>query len=235
MSLRVTLQHRQGSFSLEPNFSVDDGITALVGPSGAGKTLTLRAVAGLLHPARGRVVVNERVLLDTEAHIDVPARDRSVGVLFQQYALFPHLSVAQNVAYGLHGISSAARETRVSELLELVGLPSFHARHPDALSGGQQQRVALARALAPQPALLLLDEPFAAVDLGVRRRLREELRRVHEAVGTPMVLVTHDLDEVQQIADRVVVMDRGRVQLVQPVGELLEGLAPVRELLMRDA
>lgn len=235
MSLQVALRHQQGSFLLEPFFAVQDGITALVGASGAGKTLTLRAIAGLLAPERGRVVVNDRVLFDTESRIDVPARERSVGMLFQQYALFPHLTVAQNVAYGLHAQHASARDARVTELLALVGLPSLHARHPDALSGGQQQRVALARALAPQPALLLLDEPFAAVDLGVRRRLREELRRVHDAIGTPMVLVTHDLDEVRQIADRVVVMDHGRVHLVQPVGELAESLTPVRELLERDA
>ena len=211
MSLSVYLRLHVGSFDLETDFESDTGMTALFGPSGAGKTLTLRSIAGLVTPQAGRVVLGDRVVLDTARGIDLPPRERGIGYVFQQYALFPHLSVEQNVAFGIHSLEREARDARVAELLEMVGLRGLEKRRPNQLSGGQQQRVALARALAPQPELILLDEPFAAVDLRVRRRLREELRRIHEVTRTPMLLVTHDLHEVRELSDFLVVLDNGRV------------------------
>jgi molybdate transport system ATP-binding protein len=216
-SIRLDLR----SFPLRVHFEVGDGITALFGPSGAGKTVTLRCVAGLARPQQGRIVVSERVLLDTAAAIDVPPRERRIGYLFQQYALFPHLSVERNIGYGLHRLDRRRRAERVEALLDMVGLEGYGARRTRELSGGQQQRVALARALAPEPDLLLLDEPFAAVDVRVRRRLRAELRRIHQVTGTPMLLVTHDLAEVRQLADSLVVLDRGEVLRAGTTAEVL--------------
>ena len=221
MSIEVALDLPLPGFDLRVAFSAGDGITALFGPSGAGKTLTLRCIAGLSTPRAGRVVVSGRTLFDAAAGINVPPRERGVGYLFQQYALFPHLTVARNVGFGLHRHSRSARSRRVEELLALVGLEGLAGSRPAQLSGGQQQRVALARALAPEPALLLLDEPFAAVDLRTRRRLRSELLRIQAATATPMILVTHDLGEVRQISDSLVVLDSGRVLQAGETGALL--------------
>jgi molybdate transport system ATP-binding protein len=211
VSLDVSLQLELGDFHLQVEFSAFQGITALFGPSGAGKTLTLRCVAGLTRPTSGRIELDQRPLFDSRRGIDVPARHRRVGYVFQQYALFPHLDVLRNVAFGISGVSRPQREERARRLLALVGLEEFGARQIRGLSGGQQQRVALARALATEPDLLLLDEPFAAVDFRVRARLRDELRRIHQATCTPMLLVTHDIAEVRQLADFVVLMDAGHV------------------------
>jgi molybdenum ABC transporter ATP-binding protein len=200
-----------GSFHLEARFEAPAGITALFGPSGAGKTLTLRCVAGLTRPVAGRIEVGGRTLFDAGAGTDLPARDRRVGYVFQQYALFPHLSVAGNIAYGLHALPRARRRERAAELLEMVGLGGYGERSPTGLSGGQQQRVAIARALAYEPRILLLDEPFAALDAMVRVRLRAELRALHERTRIPMILVSHDLAEVRQLADHLVLFEEGRV------------------------
>ncbi|MDQ6926193.1 MAG: ATP-binding cassette domain-containing protein, partial [Candidatus Eremiobacteraeota bacterium] len=202
-------------FTLDVAFAVPSGVTALVGPSGAGKTLTLRAVAGLLRPDAGRVACAGRVLYDSAAGVDVPARGRRVGYVFQQYALFPHLSVGENVAYGLRDLPARARAARVAELLALIGLSGAELRRPRELSGGQQQRIALARALAPTPALVLLDEPLAAVDAPLRARLGDELFALHERTSVPMLLVTHDPAEARRIADVVVRLDGGRVVCVE--------------------
>lgn len=230
-TLQVAFTHRVGSFELAPDFVAGHGITALVGASGAGKTLTLRAIAGLIMPDAGRITVQGDVLFDAGRGVRLSPQTRRIGVVFQQYALFPHLTVAQNVAYGITHRPEAERQAMVQHWLTLVGLESYASRWPRELSGGQQQRVALARALAPAPRLLLLDEPFAAVDMGLRRRLREELRRLQQTVGTPMLLVTHDLDEVRQIANDVIVLDRGRVVHRQHVGGPEDDLSTVQSLL----
>jgi molybdate transport system ATP-binding protein len=221
VSLSVALHLRVGSFDLEVSFEAHQGITALFGPSGAGKTLTLRTIAGLTRPESGRIELDRRILLDTSAGVDLPPRSRRIGYVFQQYALFPHLSVVRNVGYGIGDLPAEERRERIAALLELVGLAGLEKRRPAQLSGGQQQRVALARALATQPDLLLLDEPFAAVDLRVRRKLRAELRRIHEVTGTPMLLVTHDLTEVRQLSDWLVLVDEGRVRRSGPVSTVL--------------
>jgi len=221
VSLDVRVAHRVGGFALDVAFSAEEGITALFGPSGAGKTLTLRCVAGLSRPDAGRILLHGRTLFDADAGVSLPARDRRIGYVFQQYALFPHLDVEGNVGYGVTGLSRAERAERVGALLALVDLEEFARRPVQGLSGGQQQRVALARALATEPDLLLLDEPFAAVDIRVRRRLRAELRRIHEATRTPMLLVTHDLSEVRQLAESVVLMDAGRVVQTGPTRSVL--------------
>lgn len=213
MTLIVSVRRAMSGFNLDVSFSARAGITALVGPSGAGKTLTLRAIAGLLRPDAGRVELNGVALFDADAHVDVPTRLRNVGYVFQQYALFPHLTVAKNVGYGLSKDSTATRTVRVNELLEQIGLSAFGDRLPGTLSGGQQQRVALARALAPRPAALLLDEPFSALDAPLRSRLADELRLVSEHTRVPMIMVTHDPYEAERLADQIITLAEGSVRL----------------------
>jgi len=182
-------------------------VVALLGPSGCGKTTLLRVVAGLLEADGGRVVLDGRDLTG------VPAHRRGVGLMFQDYALFPHLDVGGNAEFGLRmaGMASDARRARVAEVLELVGLAGWERRSVGPLSGGERQRVALARALAPAPRLLLLDEPLGALDRTLRDRLVPELGELFRAIGVSVVHVTHDQGEALALADRVVVMDRGRV------------------------
>jgi putative spermidine/putrescine transport system ATP-binding protein len=182
-------------------------LLAVMGRSGSGKSTILRLTAGLLNGYRGQIAIDGN---DVER---VPVWRREVGMVFQQYALFPHLSVVDNVAYGLRmrGISAAKRRTRALEMLERVGLAEHAGRSTTLLSGGQQQRVALARALAFEPKVLLLDEPLAALDAGIRQQLRDEIRTLQRACGATTLLVTHDQDEALSLADRVAVVDGGRV------------------------
>lgn len=183
-------------------------LTALVGPSGCGKTTLLRIIAGLERPDIGRI------LMEGEDVTDVPLARRNVGFVYQQYALFPHLKVADNVGFGLsvRNRGNAEIAARVSELLALVRLSGYENKLPRELSGGERQRVALARALAAEPQLLLLDEPFAALDVHVRKSLRRWLRDLHERTHVTTILVTHDADEAMEVADQLVVMRAGRVQ-----------------------
>ena len=185
-------------------------IGCLLGPSGCGKTTVLRCIAGFERPDAGVIRVGGDVVSGPGQH--VPTERRRIGMVFQNYALFPHLSVAANIAFGLQALPSAARNRRVDELLALVGLPSQANRYPHELSGGQQQRVALARALAPRPRLLLLDEPFSSLDVDLRERLAAEVGAILRAEGTTAILVTHDQHEAFAMADEVGVMQHGRVQ-----------------------
>lgn len=194
------------------SLSVQDGeFFTLVGPSGCGKTTTLRLVAGFETPTEGAV------RFDGENVSNVPPEDRNVGVVFQNYALFPHMSVGENIAYGLNfadppgGIS---REKRVEDLLELVDLEGMAGRDPTELSGGQQQRVALARALAPDPDILLLDEPMSALDARLRERLRREIREIQSELGVTTIYVTHDQAEALAVSDRLAVLSSGRVEQI---------------------
>src|SRR5687768_4276708 len=185
-------------------------LLALLGPSGCGKTTLLRVVAGLERPDQGTVRIGATDVTR------VPARKRPIGMVFQSYALFPNLTVAENIRFPLdvRGVRRAQADERVAELLELVQLGDQAARYPHQVSGGQAQRCALARALAPRPQVLLLDEPLSALDVVVRATLRDEIRRVQQSVGTTTVYVTHDQSEALAIADRVAVMNRGRIEQV---------------------
>lgn len=212
---RGWLHCRIGGFELRLDWEVAPGrALVLFGPSGAGKTTALRAMAGLLRPAAGRVEIDGRAVYDSAANIWVPAHRRRVGYLTQQYHLFPHLNVAQNVGYG-PAADGDDRQRRIGELLESFALSGLERRYPWELSGGQQQRVALARALATQPRLLLLDEPFAALDAGLRRTVRQELRQYISRAGldygpAPVILVTHDREEALSLGDEAQVIDGGR-------------------------
>ena len=184
-------------------------LLALVGPSGSGKTTILRAIAGLTRPAQGRVACGGEVWLDTAKGVFVPPHLRRAGLVFQSYALFPHMDALANVAAALGHLPAADRRERAAALLASVHLQGLEERRPSELSGGQQQRVALARALAREPAVLLLDEPFSAVDRRTRRALHDEIAALRRILKIPIVLVTHDLGEVAALADRVSVLDAG--------------------------
>ena len=189
----------------------------LLGPSGCGKTTTLRLIAGFERPDTGRVVIGDRVMADADGRAPfVPPEERGVGIVFQDYALFPHLTVAENVAFGLHTLARASREGRVREILGLVGLDDFAGRYPHELSGGQQQRVAVGRALAPAPALILLDEPFSNLDADLRTQMRDDVQAILRAAGTTAIFVTHDQDEAFTLADHVGVLCRGRLEQLGP-------------------
>jgi sulfate transport system ATP-binding protein len=196
----------------------DRQLVALLGPSGSGKTTLLSIIAGLLEPDRGRVMLGGRELRQ------LPARERGIGFVFQNYALFEHMSVAENIGFGLQvrRVDKEKARRRVNELLSLVQLEGLGARLPRELSGGQRQRVALARALAPEPSLLLLDEPFGALDARVRTELRTWLRRLHHELPITSVFVTHDRDEALELADQVVVLHRGEVQQIGTPDDVLD-------------
>lgn len=220
MSLKIESLHKQfaGVAALD-NIELQVGATefvCLLGPSGCGKTTLLRIIAGLLSADSGRILLGEQDLATR------PARERGFGIVFQSYSLFPHMTVAQNVGYGLtiRRTASAEVQQRVSQLLQTVKLAGFEQRYPAQLSGGQQQRVAIARALAVNPALLLLDEPLSALDARVRADLRLELREVQRQLGIPTLMVTHDQEEAMSMADRIVCMNQGRIEQVGSPQEL---------------
>lgn len=215
-----------GSFKASDNvnFGLEKGkLIGLLGPSGSGKTTILRMLAGLEKQDSGDILINGRNVNG------VPASERGIGFVFQNYALFPFMTVNANIAYGLKVQKKDKKfiSDRVNELLELVGLPDVGKRYPDQLSGGQRQRIALARALAPQPELLLLDEPFAAIDAKVRKELRTWLRETIDKIGITSIFVTHDQDEAIEVADEIVVTNNGRVEQVGSPSEIyLEPATP---------
>jgi molybdate transport system ATP-binding protein len=197
-------------------------VTVLFGPSGSGKTTVLRCLAGLDHPDEGHIQFGDDVWFDTARRIQLTPQRRNVGYLFQEYALFPHLTVAGNVAYGLGRLARSQRRLRVAEVLTLFGIAGLANRYPHQISGGEQQRVALARALARRPRLLLLDEPLSALDAPTREPLRRELKQLLATLNVPALLVTHDRVEALALGDAVVVMDGGGVRQSGPIQEVFD-------------
>jgi molybdate transport system permease protein len=211
MPLEVTIEKQLSDFRLAVDFTADGMPLGLLGPSGSGKSMTLRAIAGLETPDRGRIVLDGRVLFDSARRIDVPARARHTGLLFQHYALFPHLTVAENIAFGLQRLPERERARRVAQQLAAAHLDGLASRYPRSLSGGEQQRVALARALAVEPACLLLDEPFSALDTHLRNALERQLGETLGSYRGSAVFVSHNLEETYRVCGEIVVLARGGV------------------------
>ena len=219
-SLSVALS-QHAPIALDVSFCCMAGqVTALFGRSGSGKTTILRCIAGLHPPQTGRIACNGEVWLDTERHINIPPHRRAVGYVFQDYALFPHMTAVENVTAALGHLSRGQRRRRAEQLLCLVHLDDYGQRRPAELSGGQRQRVAVARALARDPKVLLLDEPFSAVDRETRGALYGELEDLRRSLTLPILLVTHDFDEITRLADSLIVLEAGHAVAQGPLGEL---------------
>ncbi|MDQ4076734.1 MAG: ABC transporter ATP-binding protein [Chloroflexota bacterium] len=208
-------------FTLDINFELGRETVVLFGPSGAGKSLTLQAIVGLLRPDAGYIEVGGRVLFDSEARLNLPPQRRHVGYVMQDYALFPHLTVAENITFGLDALPRSKQQALLDEMAALLRLEGLEMQKPHQLSGGQQQRVALARALVTRPTLLLLDEPFAALDTPLRARLRRELLALQRRVQVPTIVVTHDLAEAHMLADRMAVIHDGTLHQIGTPAEVL--------------
>lgn len=200
------------SFSMHCSFDADSDFVVLFGCSGSGKTTALRCIAGLENPDAGTIKINDNVYFDSRKKVNISPQKRKIGYMFQENALFPHMNVRQNIEFGLKGMSSSSKTEKVNEMLGLVGIDELEFAYPNELSGGQKQKVALARALAPSPEVLLLDEPFSALDTVVRLKLRKELRTIQKKLGIPVIFITHDPVEAFTMADRMAVFDNGRVQ-----------------------
>ena len=211
MPLEVQIAKQLPNFALDVSFTAGDTPLGILGPSGAGKTMLLRCIAGLEQPDRGRIDLNGRVLLDTVARIRVPARHRRVGLLFQHYALFPHRTVGENIGFGLVGLPGEERARRVAELMQRTHAQGLESRYPRELSGGEQQRVALARALSIEPEALLLDEPLSALDTHLRGQLETQLQETFAAYRRPTLLVTHNVEEAYRLGEQLLVLAQGRI------------------------
>jgi molybdenum ABC transporter molybdate-binding protein len=209
--LTYTLKKRLRDFTLDISQEIGTETLVLIGHSGCGKSTTLKMLAGLLSPDEGKIQLSSSVLCDKEQKIDLSPEDRNIGYVFQNYALFPHLSVIDNIAYGISKLPPQERDNRIEDTLAFLGIEALAHSKPAMLSGGEQQRVALARALVTQPKLLLLDEPLSALDVSTRSHVRAELKQLLKKLAIPTIVVTHDYEDARVLADRVAVMDQGRV------------------------
>jgi len=212
--IEIRVEKDLGNFFLNLSLSLQKGLTVLFGPSGAGKTLTLHTIAGLVEPDSGVVRVNGVVYFNKKEGVNLPIHRRRVGYVFQEPSLFPHMSVFENIAYGISGLSSEERTRRVKHMIGKMRLSGLEKNLPHQISGGQKQRVALARALVTSPLLLLLDEPFASLDNPVREELRFDLIRIREEDHVPVVFVTHDVEEAFVLSDEIVVLNEGKVEQI---------------------
>ena len=222
MSISVDIEKKLGSFYLRVAFEAENETMALLGASGCGKSMTLRCIAGIVRPDRGRIVLNGRTLFDSERHIDLPPQQRGVGYLFQQYALFPHMTVEKNVCAGTREGTRAERKAATQRILRTLGLEELAQRLPANLSGGQQQRAALARILVGKPEILLLDEPFSALDYQTRLAVSGDIAQIIRREHKTALLVTHDISEAISLSDRIVVLTHrpATVKAIHDLGAL---------------
>jgi ABC-type spermidine/putrescine transport systems, ATPase components len=207
--LTVSIQKQLPEFDLQVQFEVSDNISVLFGPSGCGKTTILRCIAGLAKPDSGTIALDQEMLYDSKAEVFMPPRNREIGYVFQEYALFPHMDVAGNILYSVKNIDEQI-QAKYTKLLRLLKIEKLVKRLPAELSGGEQQRIALARALMAQPKVLLLDEPLSALDNNIRSELQDELLKMQQIWRIPFILVTHDRKEADKLGDQIIFMDKGR-------------------------
>ncbi len=225
--LRATITKRfpagpeSAGFTLNVEFEAAPGVTVLYGPSGSGKTLTLDVIAGFVAPDTGRILLNDRILFDSGAHVHLPPRDRMCGYVFQNYALFPHMTVRANLAFAANRLPRLERHRRIAELLDRFRIADLAGRFPHELSGGQKQRASIARSLIAEPGVLLLDEPANGLDAALRADLHSIIMEIRQSLSIPILLVTHNPDECFVLADRVLVFDAGAVLHRAAPGELL--------------
>lgn len=219
--IEVDIEKKLKSFHLRSKFTAGDELIALFGPSGSGKSLTLQSIAGLQKPDAGRIVIGNEVVFDAALRINVPPQGRRIGYVFQNYALLPHMSVAQNIGFGLHKLKPGDRQEKVAQMIKLMRLEGLENHRPFELSGGQQQRVAIARALIIEPAILLLDEPFSALDSSIRSKLRMELLNLLQSIDITTILVTHNLEEAYMLSRKMIVYDAGEVLQIGDRDEVL--------------
>ena len=221
MSLIVDIHRALGSFTLDVRFEAENGVTCLLGASGCGKSFTLKCIAGIEKPDSGHIELDGVVLFDSEKHINLPPQKRQVGYLFQNYALFPNMTVRQNILCGLHREKNREeKERKLKEMLKLMQLEGLENHRPSQLSGGQQQRVALARIMVNEPRMLMLDEPFSALDAHLRDSLKIELRDMLQRFGHEVLMVTHSREEAYNMSRRIAVMDQGRLLTIKDTKEL---------------
>ena len=221
MSLIVDIHRALGSFTLDVSFEAENGVTCLLGASGCGKSFTLKCIAGIEKPDSGHIELDGVVLFDSEKHINLPPQKRQVGYLFQNYALFPNMTVRQNILCGLHREKNREeKERKLKEMLKLMQLEGLENHRPSQLSGGQQQRVALARIMVNEPRMLMLDEPFSALDAHLRDSLKIELRDMLQRFGHEVLMVTHSREEAYNMSRRIAVMDQGRLLTIKDTKEL---------------
>lgn len=235
MSLSLDFAHDFGAFRADLQVEAPAGITALFGPSGAGKSTAIAALAGHLRPDRGRIVLNDRVLLDTAQGIDLPPQARRIGLVFQDARLFPHLSVRANLRYGLRFAPPDAPGAGFDEVVDLLGIGALMDRRPSALSGGERQRVAIGRALIARPAALALDEPLAALDPPRRAAILPFLERLRDRARLPILFISHAPDEVARLAQTLVLIEAGRAIATGPVAEVMATPEAARLMGARDA
>lgn len=219
--IEIQIKRNLPGFNLDVVVCVNQEILAILGPSGSGKTMTLRCIAGLDRPDEGFIKLNDRVLFDSESKINVPARARKIGFVFQNYALFPHLNVCENIAYGINSLEKNSADEKIEQLMQRMHIADLGHRYPHQLSAGQQQRVALARAIAPGPDVLLLDEPFSALDTPRRERLEYELLMLQQYYQGDILFVTHDLAQGYKLGSRIAVFNKGRIVQCGPKNEVI--------------
>ena len=210
----VSIETQLGEFRLDASFKSESTVTALSGPSGSGKTSIVSAIAGLVRPSRGKIVVNGRTLFDSETRIDIPAHGRGVRVVFQESRLFPHFTVAQNLMFG-RWLAGKKRDTQFDEVVALLGIEPLLSRRPRKLSGGERQRIAIGRALLAEPQALLLDEPLASLDAGRKNEIIPYLTRLVSGAKLPILYVSHARDEIERLAQTIVKIDGGRVTEIE--------------------
>ncbi|SKA97657.1 molybdate transport system ATP-binding protein/molybdate transport system permease protein [Caloramator quimbayensis] len=208
--LEVSFEKKFGSFALKSSFCCDKEVLGILGPSGCGKSLTLKCIAGLFPPDRGIIKLDGREFFNSEKKINIPSRNRNIGFVFQNYALFPHLTVYDNIAYGIKDLDKSKRHEKVMDFIKKMQLTGCEKKYPSQLSGGQQQRTALARTLIKEPSLLLLDEPFSAIDTHVKSMLKAELLEIIKKYQGTVLFITHDIEEAYEMCDKILIMNGGQ-------------------------